>query len=92
MATAAATSESYASGNSAVTPTAFYEANSSKAMASRAASSQALLMLRAFSSDQCTASDSPSTLPTPIRVSMGSWPSCRFRGSCWLASRMLRDE
>ena len=39
----------------------------------RAASSQALLMLRAFSSDQCTASDSASALAPCIRVSMGSW-------------------
>ena len=72
MASAAASAESYASGNSAATPAAFNEANSSKAMASSAGSAPALLMLLAFSWDQCTAWNSSRAYPTSIRVSMGS--------------------
>ena len=96
MATAAASGGSYASGNSAATPAAFNEADSSKAMASCAGSSPRQLMLGAFVWDQCTASGSPSTLPTPIRVSMGSWA---FMLLSWLvvdcianpARRMTRE-
>ena len=73
MATAAASGESYASGNSAATPAAFNEANSSKAMASRADSATAILRLLAFSWHQCTASHSSSARPTSIQGSMGSW-------------------
>ena len=74
MATAAASSESYASGNSAALPTAFNEANSSKAMASRADSAPALLRLLAFSWDQCTASaTAPAPLRRPSGSALGSW-------------------
>ena len=87
MANAAACAKWYASGNSAATPTAFHEANSSKAMASRTGSSLPPLMLGAFSSDQCTASDSASTLPTPIGVSMGSRA---FMSLAWLVLAYAR--
>ena len=73
MASAAASGESYASGNSAALPTAFNEAASSKAMASRAASSPEFSMLMAFIGDQSMASNSSSALASCIRVSMGSW-------------------
>ena len=83
MANAAASAVSYASGNSAAPPTAFGEANSSKAMASRAASAPALWMLMLFSWDQCTAWNSASALAPCIGVSMGSWA---FKSLPW---RML---
>ena len=95
MASAAASAESYASGNSAATPTAFNEANSSKAMASRAASAPALSMLMAFIGDQCTAWNSSSALATCIRVSMGSWAfmSLPWRVlACYRESCATNDE
>ena len=96
MAAAAASADSYASGNSAAPPTAFNEANSSKAMASRAVVATALLRLLAFSWHQCTASHSSSARPTSIRVSMGSqaFMSLTWRVLACVANparRMTRD-
>ena len=75
MASAAASAESYASGRSAAPPTAFNEANSSKAMASSAGSTPALSMLKLFIWGQYTAWHSSSAHPTCIRVSMCSLAS-----------------
>ena len=71
------------------TPTAFNEANSSKAMASCAGSSPRLLMLLAFSWDQCTAWNSSSAHPTSIRVSMGSQA---FMSLTWLVLACYRES
>ena len=69
---------------SAAPPTAFNEAANSEAMASRTASLPALLMLRAIISDQCTASNSASTLLRCLSgPALAAGPSCRLLGSYW---------
>ena len=80
---------------SAALPTAFNEANSSKAMESRAASAPALSMLKLFIWGQCTAWHSSSARPTCIRVSMGSWASMSLPWrvlACYRESCATNDE
>ena len=58
--------ESYINASARAPPAAFKEAVSSKAMASRAASTPAFSMLMVFIGDQCTAWNSSSTLASCI--------------------------